>query len=519
MGIRAKITLLLLGILLALAALTVGVLRWEMKRNLVLLEETESRGDQRRLIVALDAQMRQVDALLGSWSNWTELYDYVAKPNPNFRTNELTASALRVAHLDWLILLNQQGQIQDLVEVPQADGSVPVTNLVTNQLSKVANFTSALKNINEGCSVIEADQRLSFICFRPLLNSEGNGPASGTVAIGRWIDQNMIKAVSEQTDLEFELKTIPAREASLNTTVPNYSLFNSSEMSVVRFDDHLKISFPIISLFSRHVGDVTLTWPRRSVAKAQESVVLAQQVIVLLIGAAGLIIILLVDQLVVRRLRRLKRELGDVVQHKHWSGEIHSTGNDEIAELARYATGLMGIVRTQLVELRNLSSTDTLTGLPNRRAFDSRLAHALAQHVRAKQPAALVLLDVDFFKRYNDTYGHPAGDVALQNVAQCLKSVLRRELDLPARLGGEEFGVVLECTQLEGAIACAESIRNALLAAAVPHSGNMPLGIMSISCGVAVTQEGDTPTSIYQRADKGLYVAKESGRNCVSAGN
>ena len=125
-------------------------------------------------------------------------------------------------------------------------------------------------------------------------------------------------------------------------------------------------------------------------------------------------------------------------------------------------------------------------------------------------------MDVDFFKSYNDAYGHPAGDAALVHLAECFKTTLRRELDMPARLGGEEFGALLELTDAEQAMASAEKLRLAVLALDMDHRTGLPPGRVTISCGVAEMRPGDTSTTLYQRADKALYLAKAAGRNRVA---
>ncbi|MBB1076742.1 GGDEF domain-containing protein [Rhodoferax sp. 4810] len=125
-------------------------------------------------------------------------------------------------------------------------------------------------------------------------------------------------------------------------------------------------------------------------------------------------------------------------------------------------------------------------------------------------------MDVDYFKKYNDTYGHPAGDEALQKIAQCLRTSLRRELDLPARLGGEEFGVLLQGVTAEQARATAEQIRAALQSLAITHSASQPLQLMTMSLGIAAVTDKDNATTLYRRADEALYRAKELGRNRVA---
>jgi diguanylate cyclase (GGDEF)-like protein len=281
------------------------------------------------------------------------------------------------------------------------------------------------------------------------------------------------------------------------------------------FGDRLELRYPVWSIFANPIGELRMQWPRRDTAALEKGLATTQWVVVALIGVCGLLIVVLLDSLVVRRLNRLRQELGHIVQSKDWSGTLTVHGRDEITALARNIDAVIGIVRNQVAELKNLSNTDTLTGLPNRRAFNHRLAHLLAQRGRKGALTSLLLVDIDYFKRYNDTYGHPAGDVALQRLAECFRSTLRRELDMPARLGGEEFGALLEQTDASQAFATAEKLRTAVLAMDLEHRNGLALERMTISCAVAEMRAGDTATSLYQRADKALYLAKATGRNRV----
>ncbi|RVT86278.1 GGDEF domain-containing protein [Inhella crocodyli] len=159
---------------------------------------------------------------------------------------------------------------------------------------------------------------------------------------------------------------------------------------------------------------------------------------------------------------------------------------------------------------------DALTGLCNRRLFDDRLQALVRQVQRDGLPLALVLADVDHFKRFNDVYGHPAGDAALQTVAEVLQAMASRPLDLVARLGGEEMAVVLHGASQADAMRLATQALAALRERGVPHAGSEQ-GWLGMSLGLAMAEPGDTPLALYQRADRALYQAKHSGRNRVIA--
>ncbi|VVD69511.1 putative signal transduction ggdef domain transmembrane protein [Pandoraea terrae] len=169
-------------------------------------------------------------------------------------------------------------------------------------------------------------------------------------------------------------------------------------------------------------------------------------------------------------------------------------------------------------QLQTLADTDSLTGLDSRRVLDTALDVEWRRARRHKQSLAVLMVDADNFKDFNDHYGHVAGDSALKTIAQCIFENIRRPGDIAGRYGGEEFCVLLPDTELAGAIHVAETIRLAVFAANQPHVGSSN-GKLSVSIGVA-TFDGDaafgvTAELLVHRADQRLYEAKAAGRNTV----
>jgi diguanylate cyclase (GGDEF)-like protein len=181
-------------------------------------------------------------------------------------------------------------------------------------------------------------------------------------------------------------------------------------------------------------------------------------------------------------------------------------------ELRRARTSL----QLHKVSLRALAESDGLTGLANRRLFESTLEREVARARRLDAPFALILADVDFFKKYNDRYGHVAGDDCLRKVAHAIAAGARRPTDLAARYGGEEFALILPDTDLEGAMAVAEMIRGAIAELAIPHADS-PLGRVTLSLGVAAghpaREQEHLGAAWVEAADALLYEAKAAGRN------
>ncbi|MEL6929982.1 MAG: diguanylate cyclase, partial [Cyanobacteria bacterium J06600_6] len=166
-------------------------------------------------------------------------------------------------------------------------------------------------------------------------------------------------------------------------------------------------------------------------------------------------------------------------------------------------------------ELQQLSIIDGLTQIPNRRKFDRYIAAEWVRLSREKSPLSLILCDIDHFKGYNDTYGHPAGDRCLKQVAQAINKVVKRPSDLVARYGGEEFVLVLPQTPIEGAKYLAQQIRRQVQSLKIPHLSSSVDLYVTISLGISCC----VPNPDYEfevlvaAADQGLYQAKAEGRN------
>ena len=167
-------------------------------------------------------------------------------------------------------------------------------------------------------------------------------------------------------------------------------------------------------------------------------------------------------------------------------------------------------------ELKRLTSLDGLTGIPNRRHFDEVLDREWRRAMRQGDELAILMCDIDFFKLYNDTFGHQAGDECLCKVAQALTSTMDRGGDLLARYGGEEFVAVLPGTSLSGASHVAAQMRKAVNDLALEHPGS-PVGHVTASFGVAsaVAMPETNPQNVVGAADRALYKAKNAGRNRV----
>jgi diguanylate cyclase (GGDEF)-like protein/PAS domain S-box-containing protein len=203
-----------------------------------------------------------------------------------------------------------------------------------------------------------------------------------------------------------------------------------------------------------------------------------------------------------------------------------TAAKDDKGDVVRIAGTLIDISKYKQVELalqkanqelQRLAALDDLTQISNRRRFDERLAEEWRRAMRDASSLAVIICDIDFFKPYNDTYGHVKGDETLHAVAQAISAILKRPMDLVARYGGEEFAIVLPNTDLQGAVRVAGEIKAAIESLHIEHRASVVSAFISLSYGVAalVPHKDISPRTLVERADRALYQAKTGGRNRI----
>jgi diguanylate cyclase len=212
----------------------------------------------------------------------------------------------------------------------------------------------------------------------------------------------------------------------------------------------------------------------------------------------------------------LDRLLAQLLEHKQLEDERQQETQDKIELMTQKLQELETETETLRVKLKiehDKALCDSLTGLPNRMAYNSRAEMELSRWKRYKTPLALIVWDVDYFKRINDTYGHKAGDKTLALVGHLLQSNCR-DTDFVARYGGEEFVMLLPNTQECQALEMAENTRKMIQSCGFNSNGEDIN--LTISCGISEFKEGDTHDDTFVRADQALYQSKQNGRNCCT---
>jgi len=212
-------------------------------------------------------------------------------------------------------------------------------------------------------------------------------------------------------------------------------------------------------------------------------------------------------------LTQMRNFIEDIIKDTNNMAESSRQLNQELEE----ATSQIQTLSKQLEETEREVLLDALTGLNNRKAFDRKINDLCEKFDKNEEFFSVVMLDIDYFKKFNDQYGHQVGDEVLRIVGSHLKKNLKGK-DFPSRYGGEEFIVLLPDTKLDKAYIVAEQIRENISKKRLQiKKTGQALGNITVSAGVSEIREGDTAISVVERADSALYLAKDSGRNNVKS--
>ena len=328
-------------------------------------------------------------------------------------------------------------------------------------------------------------------------------------------------------DDEFMKKAASTTGASFRTTV----LDNQ---------EAIEVAVPVVSglRWGTLVAGFRLDRLEQELAQRKVRFALAASVIALLAGLVGFWILSKLVVTPVVRMRNMAERfgLGDhdarVIHNERWDelGELGRQLNHMADEIQNYTHGLENLVEERTQELaesnlmlrqantalESLARTDELTGLCNRRHFMSQLELEVARGRRTVHRFTLIMLDLDHFKHYNDSNGHPMGDSLLKVFSQLLQQTLR-QTDLIGRYGGEEFIIMLLDTSPDEGLRAAEKLRLAINDASFPAGKNQPGGQVTASFGVSFfPSHAQTEHELIECADRALYLSKEKGRNCVS---
>jgi diguanylate cyclase (GGDEF)-like protein len=504
--------------MLLFSAVEHAIHRWFIFPGFLSLEEQQAEQDLLRVHQAIDNEIRHLDTFCFDWAAWDDTYQYVLSRSPQYISSNLTLSSFSVSHLNLVFIYDQQGRRLWGESYDLEDGQP-----LTFDLFEKATLASALVlpiDSGEGLKtlkrtgVVATEKGPLLLSVRPIVTTDNRGPVRGTMVMGRLLNAALLSTLAEQTRLAF---TFQQNTADVGQEPLQFD--KSDPQSLVSYQ-------PFTDLNGQATFDIRLETPRMIILTVQA--MNRHTVVFLALSSLVLVVFMWValQRIVLGPICRVKEHAQVIHTGGDLSARLQLRRGDEIGQLANEFDIMMAEIDQKSEELasanhelQRLSSEDPVTLLANRRQFDTRLDQEWRGLLFQQRPLSLLLCDVDFFKLYNDSYGHQAGDRCLRAVAQAIRQAVHRPADLVARYGGEEFAVILVDTDLAGAVAVAEKICNAVRSLENPHRASLVEQHVTLSVGAAslVPQTELSSALLIEWADQSLYRAKQQGRNRVEA--
>ncbi len=485
-----------------------------------ILEETDIEGRREIFLVLMSRERSAFEALTKSYAEWIDTYEYVVSPNDTFIEDAFGGTWLETLEVDIALILSAKGELlwsNEEIPDPEQTFGKPATG-ERDPLLFPAGF-GTLPPAPVSGFVLFKGQHAVYVSW-PITDDAASLPPNGVLVFIRLLTSDLISSFTPGTD--FRASIIPASltRSGLGQKIQPETAFSGNVL--VTYD-------PI----QNPAGDLIGYWRYEKLRRWRKEAIFITSIfsLVTLLATAGAYFVtyMVVRKQLVLPVLSIGRHLNEFSVSLTVGVPLEIPVRGEIGELAERVNELTKQVELQTKELDRLACTDGLTGLANRRSFDivikgiQRKAEAdgKTSEKRSEEKRGFIglgLIDIDFFKNYNDTYGHAEGDEALKRIAAVIRENAMRPGDLPARYGGEEFILVLPETDESGTAAVLERIRSAVEALAIVHSRSQASTVVTISAGAAAIEKTDAALNmetLFKQADRALYAAKAAGRNRV----
>ncbi len=529
MTIRTKVFLVIFALFAVLGSADFIIQRFVIYPSFLELEYREAGENMKRIFHAIDRESYHLERLCRDWGTWDDSYEFIDTLSEEFTESNLGEGSLDNISLNVLTFCRTDGSVVwSLVRDTENRTNLELDFLKGGRIAPdhlILNVHNSLEGGRGKRGILDTEAGPLIYATREILHSDGSGPANGFLIMGRFMNETLLETLKEQTRLSFEIVDNVSELCQTREMIPQgiddlvyYTLSEGAKIitcATFRAED------------GKPLFNVRYVFPREATRKGIESINYAMALVV----GSGVVVLIILNMLlraiVLKPLQRLTEHASKLEREGDYSLRINSSRRDEIGVLANSLDALVQTISDRTVELRRandrltqLSLSDPMTGIANRRMFDEFLKKEWRRAAREQSPLSLILIDVDNFKKYNDSLGHQQGDMCLIAVAAVLQLHVQRPADLVARYGGEEFAVILPDTNLNGAVHMAETLRRAVRDMRIEHPASETAPYVTLSMGLVSVAPSPTDGDIgmetlLARADQALYQAKNSGRDQV----
>jgi diguanylate cyclase (GGDEF)-like protein len=464
----------------------------------------EQQNEINSLNIAFELGRQQLGTQTDDYARWDDTWFYIQQPNEAYLESNFVTETFSSLNLIAAMIINHQGApLASWVYDPDS-GELSRDTLNSQYEIALAQQKQLLASDTQ-TDITRLGNTPALVAASPISHSDGSGTDAGWLLFWRPVDQKFLTNISRLTRLQ--LSHISTANSTLqNIRQPLREIRSSHQLCL--FD---RLQQPQICL--------DITDPEYQKPQFMSS---GTWTMLLILGIVPYLFFLIILNVLVKPIRNATLFLENNVKDRTIRNIEMPAETIQIREIRRLLSAynqLTSTVLEQKLALHQLSQTDALTGIANRRAFDQALERAWLRMNRYQQSMALIMIDIDHFKRYNDSEGHPAGDDVLRQVAHELSNLARRPDELAARFGGEEFMLIIHTHSTLEMEQLRRQLRECIQALAIPHPDSPTSDIITISAGIAwIRNSGEwlhqsSQTDWLDCTDEALYEAKASGRN------
>jgi diguanylate cyclase (GGDEF)-like protein len=526
MSLRLKtfllVTLSLAGLFIGLCFTSFRILNSSFHH----LEEKDAKENVARVEDALQENLRYIDGVVASWALWDEAYKFMQGKDPAFVAANLSDGALEPTHADVIIFAQPSGRIVFGTGYDRSKSRrVPLWPGIKEHVVPGSKLLHPPTQETGLKGIVMTPRAPLLVVSRVVSTNNAKAPGNGVLIMGRFLRKSEIDKISAVTHLPLSIYRLDKDPLPADFQMARAHLSSAKPFYVQPLNRNMVGGYTYVKDISGKQVLLLRADGRRD-AFQQGRLGITSLIISLLVlsGMFGLVTWFIIERVVLSRVSHLSQDVERITSQGNASARVEISGRDELTQLmVRVNDMLSALDRSQQhlqrseaaleesnKQLAVLAVTDSLTQVSNRRAFDESLEREVLRAWRYHQPLSLVMMDIDRFKSYNDSYGHPAGDEILKMMGQVLQQQVR-EYDLVARYGGEEFVVLLPNTTLDAALIMADRFRTLIETTQWPRR---PItGSFGVACLSASLTEAE---ELIAAADAALYASKQHGRNRVT---
>jgi len=492
-------------------------LRFFKLPQLYLLEAVTDEKDVTRIKNAFTSSVNELAILSYDNAVWNDAYNYINDRNSKFTKTNFVQDTFKSINLNGIYLYDKQGVLawgssfnRDTHKPIKLTAFDLPSEFVERNILTIGEYNAPIKK--SGYTVLGG--KLVMFAATSIFKADLTKKSNGTLVFWRFVDKDILLDLQKRAGIEFEIETISdiIKKNAKKITKDSYisGSYRNHEQLISDYYPLLSENSRIYFSYKAPKRLFVSSWfNRETISK------------MFFLSFSLFIIFILIHRLITKPIIKAEKTVNKIINENNKTIKFNASRKDELGRLFWLINKLLEDVHSKEQELKShnvrlqkLSTTDGLTNIANRRSFDLYMNQLLSNNSRTGD-VSLLVCDVDYFKRFNDHYGHAAGDSTLKQIALCLLKSLHSNSDFVARYGGEEFVIVLNDTNQHQGICVGNNLLQAITNLNITHVMSDISDVVTISIGLHTFEKSAHTKyeSLFNKADKALYIAKEQGRN------